>query len=83
LEQYFNKESGKIRRKYIEATRNRDREGQAEMRKEFRELQKAKDRVRPFFNDTPGVLKRQSISTLLRAPRAKDKLEKREQEKLR
>ena len=83
LEQYFNKESGKIRRKYIEATRNRDREGQAEMRKEFRELQKAKDRVRPFFNDAPGALKRQSISTLLRAPRAKDKLEKREQEKLR
>lgn len=83
LEQYFNKESGKIRRKYIEATRNRDREGQAEMRREFRELQKAKDRVRPFFNDAPGVLKRQSISTLLKAPRAKDRLEKREQEKLR
>ena len=83
LEQYFNKESGKIRKKYIEATRNRDRDGQAEMRQEFRDLQKAKDRVRPFFNDAPGALKRQSISTLLRAPRAKDKLEKREQEKLR
>ena len=53
------------------------------MGKEFRELQKAKNRVRPLFNDAPGVLKRQSISTLLKAPRAKDKLEKREQEKLR
>ena len=83
LEQYFNKEGGKIRRKYIEATRNRDRAAQAEMRQEFRDLQKAKDRVRPFFNDAPGVLKRQSLSTLIRAPRAKDKLEKREQEKLR
>ena len=83
LEQYFNKESGKIRKKYIEATRNRDRDGQAEMRQEFRDLQKAKDRVRPFFNDAPGALKRQNISTLLRAPRAKDKLERREQEKLR
>jgi hypothetical protein len=83
LEQYFNSESGKIRRKYIEATRNRDRDAQAELRQEFRDLQKGKDRVRPFFNDAPGVLKRQSMSTLLRAPRAKDKLEKREQEKLR
>jgi len=83
LQQYFNNESGKIRRKYIEATRNRDRAAQADMRQEFRDLQKAKDRVRPFFNDAPGVLKRQSISTLLRAPRAKDRLEKREQEKLR
>lgn len=83
LQQYFNTEGGKIRKKYIEATRNRDRATQAEMRQEFRDLQKAKDRVRPFFNDAPGVLKRQSLSTLLRAPRAKDKLEKREQEKLR
>ena len=83
LQQYFNNESGKIRRKYIEATRNRDRAAQADMRQEFRDLQKAKDRVRPFFNDAPGVLKRQSMSTLLRAPRAKDKLERREQEKLR
>jgi hypothetical protein len=83
LEQYFNKEGGKIRKKYIEATRKRDRDGQAEMRQEFRDLQKAKDRVRPFFNDAPGALNRQSISTLLRAPRAKDRLEAREQEKLR
>jgi len=83
IQQYFNKESGKIRRKYIEATRNRDRSGQAEMRQEFRDLQKSKDRVRPFFNDAPGALKRQSISTLLKSPSAKAKLEKREQEKLR
>ena len=83
LEQYFNTEGGKIRRKYIEATRNRDRAAQAELRQEFRDLQKGKDRVRPFFNDAPGVLKRQSMSTLLRAPRNKDRLEKREQEKLR
>ena len=83
LQQYFNNESGKIRRKYIEATRNRDRTAQAELRQEFRDLQKGKDRVRPFFNDAPGALRRQSISTLLRAPRAKDKLEQREQEKLR
>jgi len=53
-----------------------------ELREEFRELQKAKDRVRPFFNDTPGVLRRQSVSTLIKAPRERLKREKREQQKL-
>ena len=83
LEQYFNKEGSKIRKRYIEATRNRDREAQGELRQEFRDLQKSKDRVRPFFNDAPGALNRQSISTLLKAPRNRDKLEAKEQMKLR
>ena len=82
LEQYFNKESSKIRKNYIEATRKRDREAQAELRIEFRDLQKSKDRVRPFFNDVPGALKKQSISTLLRAPKAREKRERKEQQKL-
>ena len=82
LEQYFNKESSKIRKNYIEATRKRDREAQAELRIEFRDLQKSKDRVRPFFNGAPGALKKQSISTLLRAPRAREKREIKEQKKL-
>ena len=83
LEQYFNKESSKIRKQYIEATKNRDRASQAELRQEFRDLQKSKDRVRPFFNDAPDALRRQSISTLLKAPRRREKLEKKEQLKLR
>jgi hypothetical protein len=82
LEQYFNKESGKIRKNYIEATRKRDRQAQSDLRIEFRELQKSKDRVRPFFNDAPGALKKQSISTLLRAPKAREKRERKEQQKL-
>ena len=58
LEQYFNKESSKIRKNYIEATRKRDRQAQADLRIEFRELQKSKDRVRPFFNDAPRCAKK-------------------------
>jgi len=83
LEQYFNTESSKIRKQYIEATKKRDRASQAELRQEFRDLQKSKDRVRPFFNDAPDALRRQSISTLLKAPRRREKLEKKEQLKLR
>ena len=82
LQQYFNKEGSKIRKQYIEATRNRDRVAQSELRQEFRDLQKSKDRVRPFFNDAPGALNRQSLSTLLKAPRNREKLEKKEQMKL-
>ena len=82
LEQYFSKESSKIRKNYIEATRKRDRQAQADLRIEFRELQKSKDRVRPFFNDAPGALKKQSISTLLRAPKARERRERKEQQKL-
>ena len=82
LEQYFSKESSQIRKEYIEANRSRNREKMAELRTEWRELQKAKARVRPFFNNVSGVLRRQSVSNLIKAPRAKAKLEKREQAKL-
>ena len=83
LETYFSKETSKIRTQYIKASNNRDRARQTELREEFRELQKAKDRVRPFFNGAPGVLKRQSVIDLIKAPRARRKLERNEQRKLR
>ena len=52
------------------------------LREEWRELQDAKDRVRPFFNDTRGVLNRQSVSDLLRAPRDQKKREAKGRSKL-
>jgi hypothetical protein len=82
LEQYFSKEGSKIRKQYIEATRSRDRDAQSDLRKEFKELQKAKSRVRPFFNNVPGVLQPQSLMTLLKAPLQRRKLELKEQRKL-
>ena len=82
LEQYFSKQSSKIRKQYIDATRSRDRDAQAELRAEFKELQKAKVRVRPFFNNVPGVLQPQSLMTLLKAPLQRRKLELKEQRKL-
>lgn len=76
LEQYFSKESGKLRKEYIEANKNRDRSTQRRLREEWKELQKAKDRVRPFFNDAPGVLNKQPVMDLLKAPRAQKKRER-------
>jgi hypothetical protein len=83
LEQYFSKETSKIRNQYIKANKARDRDRQRELREEFKELQRAKDRVRPFFNNVPSVLKRQSVVDLMKAPLNRMKLEMKEQRKLR
>jgi len=79
LEQYFSNESGSIRRRYIEAHKARDGAWKAELRNEWRELQRAKDRVRPFFNNAPGVLNKQPLKDLIRAPREQKRREKKTQ----
>ena len=82
LEQYFSKESGKIRKKYIEANKARNTNNMRQLRQEWRDLQDAKDRVRPFFNNTRGVLNRQSVSNLIKAPREQRKRERKAQSKI-
>jgi aryl-alcohol dehydrogenase-like predicted oxidoreductase len=69
IQQWFSSESGRITRGYKNARADKDRAAQAQYRDEFRELQRSKDRVRPFFNNSQQVLKRQSVSTLLKSPR--------------
>jgi len=69
IEQWFSSESGRITRGYKNARTDKDRAAQAQYRDEFRELQRSKDRVRPFFNNSRRVLQRQSMSTLLKSPR--------------
>ena len=79
LEQYFSKESGRLRKEYIKANKNRDRDTQRRLREEWKDLQKAKDRVRYFFNDAPGVLNKQPVSDLIKAPRQQRKRERKAQ----
>ena len=78
IEQWFSNETSRIKRGYLAAYEDRDREAMKEYREEFRELQRAKDRVRPFFNDSRNVLKRAPMTELLRAPRT----QRREQRRL-
>lgn len=82
LEEWFGKKSSELRRDYIKAQKNKDQAGMREAREEWRELQNAKDRVRPFFNDAKSALKRQPVSTLLRSPRDRARREERNMEKL-
>ena len=77
ITQWFSKETARIKRGYLSAHEDRDRAAKARYRDEFRELQKAKDRVRPFFNDSRSVLKRASVSELIRAPRARAREQRR------
>ena len=79
LEQYFSKEQSRIRRQYIEAYNDRDFARTKELKQEWRELQDGKDRVRPMFGNSRYVLKRQSTTDLMRAPREQRRRERKAQ----
>ena len=81
LENYYAKETSKITRKYIEAHKNRDRDTKRKLRKEWKELQKSKARVRSFFNNARGVLKNQPVTDLIKAPLRRVKREKKSRAK--
>jgi len=82
LTQWFGNESGRIRREYVDAYRNRDRQAMADLRDEWRELQASKDRVRPFFNGSNRVLRKQPLSDLIRSPREQATRQSRSREQL-
>jgi hypothetical protein len=69
ITQWFSKRTSAITRGYLAAYDARDRKAQAKYRDEFRELQKAKDRVRPLFKGSMRVLTRSPVSDLIKAPR--------------
>ena len=82
LMEYFSNESSRLRRDYVDARRDRDRAKQKELREEWRELQVSKDRIRPFFNNDRGTLKRQPISDLMKASRRQSKREDKSRKQL-
>ena len=68
LQEYFSDAQSDIRRQYIKADKAGDSDKIAELEEKFDKLQDDKDRMRPFFNDNYGSLKRTSIRSLLMAP---------------
>ena len=82
LKQYFTARSAKLQNQYLRANANRDRAKMSSLRLEWRELQKAKDRVRPFFNNSMSALKRQPVSDLMSVGRRRMKSERKLQERL-
>ena len=75
LKEYFSEAQSDIRNQYMAADKAGDFNKMSELETKFDELQDAKDRVRPFFNDNYKALKRTSIRSLLGASRKQGKRE--------
>ena len=56
-------------------------EQKRELREEFKDLQKQKKRVRPFFGSDRKTLRRQPVSSLMKAPYQQSAREKRAQKR--
>ena len=82
LVKWFETRQSKIRKQYIEAKRDRNNSRAKELMLDWRNLQNAKDRVRPFFNDARSALKRTPISSLLRATTRQQQREEKYREQL-
>ncbi len=73
IKEYFKKRTGKMQDEYHRAYRAGDRDKMSELRAEWREVQKAKTRLRPFFNGDPTALRRAPVSDLIKIPRSRRK----------
>jgi hypothetical protein len=82
LGQYFKEHNDQLRKAYFEANRDRDRAQQKDIRNAWKNLQDAKDRMRPFLNNASGELKRQSVLILVRASRTQQKRQARKQNRI-
>ena len=80
--EYFTKSTSRLTNEYIKAYKERDTKTMRALRNEWRDLQRAKDRVRPFFNDSRNILTKSPISDLIRKPRYQRKREKKLQKRL-
>jgi hypothetical protein len=72
---FYKERSRAIQSEYVRAVREQDTEGMGEARKQWMELQDGKDSVRFIFNDSNEDIKRQPLSTLLKAPQNNAKRE--------
>jgi len=83
LNKYFSEQQSKIRKEYVKAKKDGDRAAAREAMADWKALQKAKDRVRPFFNDSRGALRKTPISSLLKAPTRQQEREEEYRQQLR
>jgi len=73
LNDWFEKEQSKIRKRYVEAKQNRNNKEAKKQMLAWKDLQKSKDRVRPFFNNERGSLRKTPLSSLLKAVKQQQK----------
>ena len=71
IEDYFNRKQAKLRNAYDKARGNQKKRD--EIRKEFRALQRRKDKFRPFFHNARSALRRTPITSLYRVRKSRIK----------
>ena len=67
LGKWFSDEQSKIRKRYVKAKKDKNRKDAREAIVDWKDLQDAKDRVRPFFNNARSAIKRTALSSLIKA----------------
>jgi hypothetical protein len=75
LVKWFEDRQSTIRKQYVEAKKQRNNSKLKELMADWRDLQDAKDRVRPFFHDERSALRKTPLSSLIRAPSKQQKRE--------
>ena len=82
LKNYFTDEQARMKREYKTARRARDNDTMKELRLEWRDLQKQKDRTRSFFSDDVKSIPRSPMSQLMLEDMKQRKREKRVRKRL-
>lgn len=70
---FYKDRTSEIQHEYNKAYKDKDVETMKELRLEWLALQKGKDKVRGYFNNSRDAIKRQPLSNLLRYPQAVEK----------
>jgi hypothetical protein len=73
--QFYQDRTKAIEHDYVTAHRDNDTEAMGQAREDWMNLQQGKDNLRYLFNDSHDALKKQPLSTLLKAPQGSAKRE--------
>ncbi len=75
IKKFFTEKQKKLRREYLEASKNKDNKAMVEIARKWYILQDNKDAIRSFFNNAPSAIRRTDIRSLTGAETSKRRLE--------
>jgi len=67
LTKWFGEEQSRLRKAYVKAKKENNRDDLRDIIDDWKQLQNSKDRVRPFFNNERSALKKTPVSSLRKA----------------
>ena len=82
IKDYYSRTQTKLKKEFTDARAKHDSRKMAEIRREWRQLQKDKDNIRWFFNDSRKSLKKSPLSDLYKYKESQETRTKTERERL-